>query len=597
MKLTRAPQQRYGQQVRQLLTEGGHAALEGPCGLGKSWGYLVPALEHSERTLITTSSLGHLNQLRRDLEAHADPDDWCVLKGHASYLCIDDDIRADLALHYPDWSSVFNAWERKTKTGEIRDELPSLPDPILDLLTCDSLDCRDDDCWHKRASSKASEAKLVLVTHHNILTRLRWDKLDCAPLGGDGEDAPEPITSLIIDECHLLENAVDLTYADTVPLYDPNTRTDGALLKECTRKGSDNPVMWFAKLGERILASQAQWQRFYIKHHADARKIALRFDTTFDALTALSKKALQRQGLTPAQIAIVREASRAKNALAKLDRAQQALLKTDPAGRGRMTGVSKPSDHITLTLRAPHPEYLDIQDGKLVLRQSDPSAIISELVDTYQTTILTSATVGRVPANVEITRYPTPFNLPQMIELLPMSSSCPKRGVWSPGNTNSDEPRRRYIAARLINMSSEHKHVLVLVTSKSHAKALAAHIPGAVYEREEFGPDKVAKAIESGGIGIWYTWHGWDLPSRDKVLFLERMPWAAPSRAWAALKAVSGLDAAQAKSHSDIRQRVLQGYGRAIRSATDRCVLIRGEPAFSSLGLPDPRRTAEHEAA
>jgi Rad3-related DNA helicase len=522
----------------------------------------------SGRTIIATSSRAHLDQLRTDLEHHVPSSDWAALKGHQTYWCVDAEVLTELRRLHPHYAAQLEQWRGHTKHGELRDELPDIPASVLDLVTCPADECRDADCCYRPAREHANDAKVILTTHANVMTRYRYNR----PLLG--------VDALIVDECHLLEQTAT---NDALPMSDVR---DCLNIRDAGR--------WWQGIQDAIHSSHRTWISARDSTTKLLEPTSKRLGKSAIEIAKEVKGTPKRDraglGLTGDEIARALELAKALRAIALLDRAIITAGKTKSTGRGRL--ATKNKDAVAMALSEPHHEYLDIQDARLCLRASDPMVEVTNLVDHYRTTILTSATISRAP--VEITRYGTPFDLVEQIQIKVLPDNCPPRPKW--GNDDAEQLRAEFLAAGLAKLAGQNRHVIALVTSKSHANRLASLLPGSHVERTGYGADKCAAAIrEHGGIMIAYSWHGFDLPSSSKALLLERMPWAAPSRAWAALAAVTSIDTAAQRADADLRQRIHQGYGRAIRSADDRCTVIRGEDAMRQFG--DPRRLAPYEAA
>jgi Rad3-related DNA helicases len=71
--------------------------IEAPMGVGKSFGYLLPIIEHGKQAIISTKTKILQEQLRRDLEHLSSIRknyfgkgiNYLILKGKANYLCLD----------------------------------------------------------------------------------------------------------------------------------------------------------------------------------------------------------------------------------------------------------------------------------------------------------------------------------------------------------------------------------------------------------------------------------------------------------------------------------------------------------------------------
>lgn len=138
----RPSQREMARLIAQLYTRGGVGLLEAGTGVGKSLGYLVPALrwaaESGERTVVSTNTITLQEQLTaKDLpflkQALKDqPVRFALLKGWKNYLCLqrleqarlqapvlfEDDASADLGM--------LEDWAEKTQDGSLAD-LPVPP--------------------------------------------------------------------------------------------------------------------------------------------------------------------------------------------------------------------------------------------------------------------------------------------------------------------------------------------------------------------------------------------------------------------------------------------------------------------------------------
>lgn len=213
----RPQQQAMAVAVAATLEAGGTLVCEAGTGVGKTFGYLAPALLSGRKVLVSTGTRNLQDQLfHRDLplmrEVLGIPARIALLKGRANYLCrqrlanaLDDEGRLD-AQRDPVLRVQLNRvrdWGATTRSGDIA-ELP-MPDDaaVWSLVTSTSDNCLGQDCpeWDQclllKARRKAQEADLVVVNHHLL----------CADLAlkdqGFGEVLPGA-DAFIIDEAHQL---------------------------------------------------------------------------------------------------------------------------------------------------------------------------------------------------------------------------------------------------------------------------------------------------------------------------------------------------------------------------------------------------------
>lgn len=222
----RPSQRAMAAEVVATYNEGGVALLEAGTGVGKSLGYLVPALRwaaaNGERTIVSTATITLQEQLvGKDLPflrgALTDqPVRFALLKGWRNYLCLQRLEQAQGA-----GASLFEAsmadevaqlaeWAARTRDGsladlpvpprgEVWDEVAAEPD------LCGRMQCRFfDQCFLFKARREAAVADVVVVNHHLLLADVavrrqtqNWEESAVLPA----------YDRLVVDEGHHLEEA------------------------------------------------------------------------------------------------------------------------------------------------------------------------------------------------------------------------------------------------------------------------------------------------------------------------------------------------------------------------------------------------------
>ena len=205
---------------------GGIALLEAGTGVGKSMGYLIPALQwahaNRERTVVSTNTINLQEQLTgKDLPFLAaalspEPVRFAMLKGWRNYLCL---LRLEQARahapslfdapHRADLDAI-TAWADRTSDGSLSD-LPLAPRPeVWDEVAaepdiCQRIRCRHyDRCFLFSARRQAAQADVIVVNHHLLMADLAVRRV----LGNWDDSAVLPaFDRLIVDEGHHLEDA------------------------------------------------------------------------------------------------------------------------------------------------------------------------------------------------------------------------------------------------------------------------------------------------------------------------------------------------------------------------------------------------------
>jgi ATP-dependent DNA helicase DinG len=222
----RASQRAYSARIARLYNNGGIGLLEAGTGVGKSLGYLMPALRwaarNKERTVVSTNTINLQEQLvGKDLpflrDALADQEvKFALLKGWRNYVCLsrlesaesseatlfEDEMQAEVA--------QIAAWASKTSDGSLSD-LPMQPRPeVWDEVAaegdlCQRFQCKHfEKCFVFKARKVAAEADVIVVNHHLLLSDIAVRRAS----GNWSDSAVLPAYSrLVIDEGHHLEDA------------------------------------------------------------------------------------------------------------------------------------------------------------------------------------------------------------------------------------------------------------------------------------------------------------------------------------------------------------------------------------------------------
>jgi ATP-dependent DNA helicase DinG len=222
----RPAQRDMARAIAMLYNDTGVGLIEAGTGVGKSLGYLLPALRwatlQNERTVVSTNTINLQEQLvRKDLPflaaalAGRQPVRFALLKGWRNYLCL---LRLEQAkligptLFADDTSGIdsISEWAAATEDGslsdlayppsaEVWDEVAAEPD------LCIRNNCPHfDECFLFRARRAAQSAHIVVVNHHLLMSDIAVRRA-----AGNWEDAAviPSWNRLIVDEGHHLEDA------------------------------------------------------------------------------------------------------------------------------------------------------------------------------------------------------------------------------------------------------------------------------------------------------------------------------------------------------------------------------------------------------
>ena len=207
--------------------DGGALLLEAGTGVGKSFAYLVPAIEwamkNKERTIVSTATITLQEQLvAKDLPLLAEAlvqgervPTFALLKGWRNYLCLNrlkSAGEAQGSLLEPEKHDELvriTGWAARTADGSLAD-LPTPPTPeVWDEVSaeadlCPRLECAYySKCFLFAARRRAAEADVVVVNHHLLAADLavrqaadNWQEAAVLP----------PYRRIVLDEAHHLED-------------------------------------------------------------------------------------------------------------------------------------------------------------------------------------------------------------------------------------------------------------------------------------------------------------------------------------------------------------------------------------------------------
>lgn len=199
----REGQVRMTNAVARALATHRHLAVQAGTGTGKSMAYLVPAIEHAQRTdstvVVSTATIALQNQLvGRDLprlvEALGGVVDrtpsFAIVKGRSNYVCLqrvgqaeaDDAAQPSLDSGSPVELTELGAHMQRVRdfaqdsdTGDRDDLTPGVPDTVWKAVSVTAKECIGAsrcpfgaDCFAEKARAEASDVDVV-VTNHAML--------------------------------------------------------------------------------------------------------------------------------------------------------------------------------------------------------------------------------------------------------------------------------------------------------------------------------------------------------------------------------------------------------------------------------------------
>ncbi|MHC4332777.1 MAG: ATP-dependent DNA helicase [Planctomycetota bacterium] len=216
------PQQvRMAASVQEALAGTRHLAVEAGTGVGKSFAYLIPAIDVVNRTkakaLISTFTITLQEQLiHRDIPFLADCMPYAftaeLAKGRGNYLCrrrLDFAVRAHARLFADSGSELqeISAWAETTQDGSLSD-IPFMPgNHTWDRVKSEHGNCRGRrcphfrDCFYRRARRRLDNADIIVANHALLFSDLR--------LREQGASVLPDYQYVVIDEAHNTEHVAE----------------------------------------------------------------------------------------------------------------------------------------------------------------------------------------------------------------------------------------------------------------------------------------------------------------------------------------------------------------------------------------------------
>ncbi len=681
----RPAQREMASRIAKLYSHNGIALIEAGTGVGKSLGYLVPALRwaaaNGQRTVVSTNTITLQEQLvGKDLPflAGALTDQkvrFALLKGWRNYLCLHRLEQARSA-----GGSLFDGgaanelegianWAEQTTDGSLAD-LPNPPrNEVWDEVSaepdlCTRLRCAHfANCFVFMARRAAAQADVVVANHHLLMADVAVRKAS-----GNWNDAAvlPSYSRLIIDEGHHLEDAAAAHLGKTTTrrglqrLFSRLERRGKGLLPALDRKlESANDLLSAASLDlvrarltpgtntaralavrlfdllDEWLAGQRDAQVRLTDAFEDDPVWRAGLGTTLDDL--LRELDLLAEGLVMVRERFETDERRAeemapllnelRGVTRRLGNAGDALrsaLRPGPDGEkqvrwieGRRSGPRGGADE-----REPG----DAVSDRNVIVTSVPldlAPILREdLFRRVETCVVTSATLavgsgfdfiaGRLgldedDVQPETASLPSPFDYAtQAVLAIPTDFPAP--------NEDGALHLRRVVQASADLVDVSGGGVFLLFTSHRDVREAAAALRALGTESRhpmlvhgEDSRDNLLRRFRDHGdavlLGTATFWEGVDVPGRAlRGLLLAKIPFRVPSEPVTAAQCeaieAAGGDAFGEYMVPHAALRLKQGFGRLIRTATDRGAVIICDPRVVKksygrallAGLPPARR-------
>jgi ATP-dependent DNA helicase DinG len=160
-----------------------HLIAQAGCGVGKSLGYLIPAILSGKRVAVSVTTKALQDQLStKDLpflqEHLGHPFTYAVLKGRSNYFCTAHAMAASME-DVPQLGQMLRHIDATPDFGGMREDFPfEVSVSAWSKVSSEGDECRDlncksrGDCYAERARAAAQDANVVVVNHALLFTDL-----------------------------------------------------------------------------------------------------------------------------------------------------------------------------------------------------------------------------------------------------------------------------------------------------------------------------------------------------------------------------------------------------------------------------------------
>ena len=636
----RAGQYAMAKEIEQSFADRRHLIVEAGTGTGKTLAYLLPALrrarEQKQRIIISTGTKNLQEQLFfKDipfLETLLGPLKVCYMKGRANYVCKQKlyALRDSPLLSGLDEISQFHSiltWERSTETGD-RAEVDDLPENSalwhkLDARSevCLGQTCPNwEQCFITSMRRKALESDIVIVNHHLFFADLSIKQQ--AAGAPDAGILPEA-AAVIFDEAHELEDIASQYFGIALSnaRFDELARDTDSMLRakgvstsaieSATQTVRDRSKLFFASLP----AGPTDLGRLEFIDRVDF--LEARGDAYLGASNALQRLEGELERLRE-----VEEASGLRKRAADIRNHLKFLLEsTDPntvfwIERRATSGLRNAARNARDTA-TPSPQSFSTH---LQATPIDVSTLMADTLFThYPSVILTSATltVAAPDGTPSFDHLKKRLGIPFPKELVvPSHFDYAKQALlYLP--TSMPPPRDPNFlpqAAEKIRRVLEITHGRAFCLFTSHAQMrelhdrLLAQLPYPLLMQGSAPRHILLQQFRETPNAVLFGtssfWQGIDVQGEQlSCVIIDKLPFAVPSDP--IMKArTDAITAAGGNAFNDLQvpQAVIalkQGFGRLIRSLSDRGVLMLLDPRIRTTrygatfleSLPPYRRT------
>jgi ATP-dependent DNA helicase DinG len=563
------------QLIERGFLESAHTIVEAGTGVGKSLAYLVPALRSGKKIVVSTATIALQEQLvRKDIPlvvgALGIPARVQLLKGRGHYLCCAklDKMRGERLIAQSGSMEAMWAWADRTTTGD-RAELPFSPPSLeWESLDADADDCvgefcdRFRDCWFFKHRDAARYADIVVVNHALFF-------LDLA-LGGT---LLPPYDYAILDEAHQCEQWASAALTATLSAAGVNR------LMRRVHRNYALPASYDAEIDQSM--------RGLVQTLAcvpgDRYPLGAN-DAALEALAAVQRSFYRLENWLYAnwQAALKRPTENVAEAERRRDLVMRGVL----AHIATVDRTALPDDEaITWVERGDGDNRYEVNSAPFDVADYLRTALFARA----QSVVLTSATIATGTSFAFIRRALGVDEAQEYVAPSPFDYASQARLFVAPPDCNPKDVRfaRRVapLVEEILDVTSGRAFVLFTSYARLH------EVYALVRERVHF-PIKLQGELPRAHLLQWFRatknavlfatgtfWEGIDVVGDQlSCVIIDRLPFPSPGDPIVAAR-LAAIEAAGGSGFDEFMVpsaivRLKQGFGRLIRSKTDRGVVV-----------------------